>query len=121
MTKARKYRPERLAALVQESLARALATELKDPRVGFATITGVTVSADGSHATIRVGVMGTDVEKERAMKGLLHARGFLRSHLARTLRIRSAPELHIVLDHGLEHATRIDAILRELKHDEPIS
>ena len=70
MTKSGKYRPERLAALIQECIAGALATSVKDPRVGFVTVTGVTVSPDGSHALIRVSVMGSEEEKARAFEGL---------------------------------------------------
>jgi ribosome-binding factor A len=112
--RAGRHRPERLAALLQETLAEALAKQVKDPRVGFVTLTGVTVSPDGSHATIRVSVMGSEAEKTRALAGLDHARGFLRSHLAHELALRVTPELHFLLDRGIEHAQRIDRILRDL-------
>jgi ribosome-binding factor A len=112
------HRPERLAALIQESVADAVGTLVKDPRVGFVTVTGATVSADGTHAVVRVSVMGTEEEKERALEGLNSARGFLRSHLARTLSLRSIPELKFELDRGLEHAQRINQILSDLKRDE---
>ena len=109
---------ERLAALVQESLAATIATKVKDPRVGFVTITGVMVSADVKHATVRVSVLGSDEERQAAMDGLENARGFLRSDLARSLETRSVPELHFVLDKGLDHAARIDEILASMKRDE---
>jgi ribosome-binding factor A len=112
------HRPERLATLIQESLAAAIASKLKDPRVGFATITGVTVTADAKHATVKVSVLGSDEEKQATMQGLAHARGFLRTHLAQTLDIRSVPELHLVLDRGLEHASRIDEIIERIKQGE---
>jgi len=118
MSRSPSRRPERLAALIQETLAAAIATQLKDPRVGFATVTGVTVSADAKHATVRVSVMGSDDEKQATLEGLLHARGFLRTHLARTLETRSVPELHLVLDKGLEHAARIEEVLQQLKREE---
>lgn len=92
--------------------------ELKDPRVGFVTVTGVTISQDGSHATVRVSVLGDDVTKASAMEGLASARGFLRTHLARTLSLRSTPELQFELDRGLEHAARIDTIIAKLKQQE---
>jgi ribosome-binding factor A len=118
MRRSTSHRPERVATLIQESLAATIALKLKDPRVGFATITGVTVSADVKHATVRVSVLGSDEEKQATMDGLEHARGFLRSHLARTLDLRSVPELHMVLDRGLEHAARIDQIIDSIKQDE---
>jgi ribosome-binding factor A len=118
MKKSGKHRPERLAALIQESVASALATQVKDPRVGFITVTGTTVSPDGTHAVLRVSVMGTEEEKARAFEGLESARGFLRTNLARTLSLRTIPELHFELDRGLEHAQRINQILADLKRDE---
>lgn len=118
MKRSRPHRPERVAALVQETLAGALATEVKDPRVGFVTITGVTVTADGAHATVRVSVLGPEDAKARALAGLESARGFLRTHLAQTLPLRTAPDLKFELDRGLEHAQRIDRILADIKRDE---
>ena len=113
------HRPERLAALVQAAVASALTSEVKDPRVGFVTVTAVRVAPDASHATVHVSVLGSDEEKAGAMAGLNSARGFLRSHLARVLPLRTAPELHFVLDRTLERAARIDQLLGEIKRDEP--
>jgi ribosome-binding factor A len=118
MTRSGKHRPERLAALIQESVAAAVATSVKDPRIGFVTVTGVSVSPDGTHAVVRVSVMGAEEEKTRALEGLDSARGYLRGHLARTLSLRSIPELRFELDRGLEHAQRINQILADLKRDE---
>ena len=115
------HRPERLAALLQQTLAEALANRVKDPRVGFVTLTGVEVSPDGGHATVRVNVMGTEEEKASAMEGLNSARGFLRSHLAHALTLRITPELHFHLDRGLEHAQRIEQLLAQLRRDETAS
>jgi ribosome-binding factor A len=114
-----KHRRERMSELIRHAMADAIATELKDPRVGFATVTRVTVSADVTHATIYVSVLGTEEEKARAMEGLGHARGFLRSYVAKNLHIRTAPELHIELDRGLEHAAHIDELLHKLEEEEP--
>jgi ribosome-binding factor A len=118
MRPAGRHRPERVAALVQETLADTIATRVKDPRVGFVTITGVEVSADCTHATVRVSVMGSEEEKARAMDGLASAKGFLRTRLAQTLSLRTTPELHFLLDRSLEHAARVERILAELKDEE---
>lgn len=111
---AHRHRPERVAALVQETLARALTTRVKDPRVGFVTVTAVDVSPDYSYATVKVSVLGDEEEKTRAMEGLESASGFLRSILARTLDLRTTPELRFFLDRGIEHAARINRILDDL-------
>ena len=112
------HRQQRVAAQIHQWLAQALATRVKDPRVGFATLTRVTVSADLSHATVRVSVMGSEEEKAQAMEGLGHARGFLRSILAQSADFRTVPELHFVLDRGLEHAQRIDQLLADIEPEE---
>lgn len=119
MKRSGKHRPERLAAIIQESVAEALAKSVKDPRVGFVTVTGAVVSPDGTHASVKISVMGSDEEKQRALEGLESARGFLRSLLARTLALRNAPDLHFELDRGLEHAAHINRLLADLKRDEP--
>ena len=113
------HRPERIAALIHQHLALALQGLLKDPRVGFVTITSVRVSPDASHAHIRVAALGEEDEKASAMEGLASARGFLRSHLARALSLRTMPELHFHLDRGIEHAARIAELLGE--SDEVVS
>ncbi|HEX9729800.1 MAG TPA: 30S ribosome-binding factor RbfA [Gemmatimonadales bacterium] len=114
-----RHRPERLAALVRETLARAIATLVKDPRVGFVTLTDVTVTPDGSHATVLVSVLGAEEDKQRALEGLDSAKGFLRSHLASVLTLRVVPDLTFRLDRGVEHAQRIDQIIHQIKHDGP--
>lgn len=112
-------RPEQMAETVRQIVADAiLRGEVRDPRVGFVTVTGVEVSRDLSHATVRVSVMGEAAEKEGALEGLRHAAGFFRSLLARTLRTRTVPELHFEPDRGLEHAARINAILSDLRQGE---
>jgi ribosome-binding factor A len=102
---------------VQECLADAIARQVRDPRIGFVTITGVTVSPDITHAIIRVSVMGSEEDKVRALDGLNSAKGFLRSHLAGALKLRVTPELQFSLDRGLEHAQRIDELLDGLAED----
>jgi ribosome-binding factor A len=115
MTRSSHHRTERLAALIHETLAEALTREVKDPRVGFVTVTEVSVTPDGAHATVRVSVLGTEEEKTEALAGLSSARGFLRTHLARSLPLRVAPELVFELDRGREYQQRIDRILHDLK------
>ena len=119
MKRSGKHRSQRLAAVIKESIADALTRSVKDPRVGFVTVTGIVVSPDGGHAAVSVSVMGSDEEKQRALEGLESAKGFLRGLLARTLDLRTAPELDFQLDRGLEHAAHINRLLADLKRDEP--
>jgi ribosome-binding factor A len=105
---------ETLRQVITESLMR----EVRDPRVGFLTVTGVLVSNDLSHARVLVSVPGEDAEKARAIEGLQSAAGFLRSRAARALTTRTVPELHFELDRGLEHAARINELLNTIRQED---
>ena len=109
------HRPERVAEAIRQTVAEFLTGNVRDPRVGFVTVTAVDVSADLAHARVRVSVMGTDEEKAKSLEGLASAARFLRVQLAKELPLRVTPELCFELDRGLEHAQRIDQVLKELK------
>ena len=112
-----RHRLERVDTLVQQILADALATRVKDPRVGFVTVTHVSVTADLAHAVIHVSVLGDEDAKAAAMAGLDSAKGFLRSQVARAATLRITPELRFELDRSLEHAARIDELLAQTKRN----
>jgi len=107
-----------MAETLRQVVTEGLAREVRDPRIGFVTVTGVLVTADLSHARIMVSVPGDDAEKARALEGLQSAAGFLRSRAARALTTRIVPELHFELDKGLEHAARINNLLGDLRREE---
>jgi len=98
-------------------VAAFLTGNVRDPRIGYVTVTKVEVSADLGHARVWVSIMGTDEERARSLEGLGSAARFLRAQLARELVLRTTPELHFELDRGLEHAARIDDVLRRLRED----
>lgn len=111
------HRPERVAELIRQTVAEFLTANVRDPRIGFVTVTAVEVSADLAHARVWVSVMGTDADKAKSVEGLASAARFLRAQLSRELHLRASPELRFELDRGLEHAQRIDAVLKQLKED----
>jgi len=111
-------RPEQVAETLRQVVADAITRELRDPRIGFVTLTGVLVSPDLSHARLMVTVPGDQAEKDRALEGLQSAAGFLRSRAARALTTRTVPELHFELDRGLEHAARINELLDEIRRED---
>lgn len=117
--RAPRRRPDQVGETIRQVIADLLLTELRDPRIGFATVTGVLVTPDLSVATVRVSVMGTEEERAQALEGLSSAAGFLRGRVARALTARIVPELRFELDRGLEHAARINQILSELRPPEP--
>jgi ribosome-binding factor A len=110
-------RPEQVAETLRQVITDALMREVRDPRVGFVTVTSVQVTSDRSHATVMVSVPGDDVARDRALEGLRSAAGFLRSRAAKTLTTRTVPELHFELDRGLAQAARIDELLHEIRRE----
>jgi ribosome-binding factor A len=112
-------RPEQMAETLRQVITDGLMREVRDPRVGFVTITGVLVTNDLSHARVMVSVPGEETDKARALEGLQSAAGFLRSRAARALTTRTVPELHFELDRGLEHAARINELLNTIRQEDP--
>ena len=109
------HRPERVSELIRKAVGEFLTGDVRDPRIGFVTVIGVDVSADLSHANVRVSVMGTEDEKAQSLEGLASAARYLRAQLSSDLHLRTSPELHFHLDRGIEHAQRIEQVLKELK------
>jgi ribosome-binding factor A len=91
---------------------------VKDPRVGFASITHVEVSGDLRHAKVFVSVMGTPEEQKETMKGLKNANGFLRHELATRLVLRYMPELAFKLDTSIEEGARILALINQVEQED---
>ena len=107
-------RSDRVADLVRGELAAIIQHEMRDPRVKLTTVSGVTVSRDLSHADVRVSVLGEDSHREESLEALKRAAGFIRSQLAKKVRLRTVPELHFSLDRGAEHSQHISKILEDL-------
>jgi ribosome-binding factor A len=112
-------RPEQVAETLRQVITEALLRKVRDPRVGFVTLTAVLVTNDLSHARVLVSVPGDDADKARALEGLQSGAGFFRSLAARALTTRTVPELHFELDKGLEHAARINELLGDIRREEP--
>jgi ribosome-binding factor A len=110
-------RPDQVGETIRQVIADALLTELRDPRIGFVTVTGVRVTNDLSVATVRVSIMGSEPERSAALEGLESAAGFLRSRAGRALTARVVPEIRFELDRGADHAARINQILADLRED----
>lgn len=106
-------RGARIADQIQRSLAELLRLEVRDPRVGLVTLTGVELSRDQSHAKVFFTVLGTGPQAEAAAEGLRHAAGFLRSELAHRLTTRKVPELHFEFDESVERGVRLSRLIDE--------
>ncbi len=108
-------RQEQLSDLIAEELSDLIRTRMKDPRIGFASITDVELSADLRHAKVFVSVLGSPEEQRATLRGLEHAAGFLRHELAQRLNIRYTPEILFRLDQSIERGTRILQLLQEME------
>jgi len=111
------HRAERLADRIRAEVAEIVSAELKDPRIGFATVTGVDMSADLHHARVSVSVLGSAEAQQESLQGLISATGFVRHELGLRLKLRRVPELAFVLDHAVEENARLEMILRQLKNE----
>ena len=99
-------------------LSDLLRTRVKDPRVGFASITHVEVSGDLRHAKIFVSVMGTPEEQADTMKGLKNATGYLRHELATRIELRYMPEIAFKLDTSIAEGARIINLINQVEQEE---
>jgi ribosome-binding factor A len=109
-------RSEKLGDLIREEVSRILIKGLKDPRIGFATITKVDVSDDLREAKIYYSIFGDEREKAESYEGLQSAKGFIKRELGRRVRMKYMPEINFIFDDSLEYGSRIEELLRNLKH-----
>ena len=107
-------RANRVAEQMKKELGDILTTKIKDPRVGFVTVTDVEVTGDLQQATIYVSILGTDKEKEDTLLGLSKAKGFVRSEIGKRIRLRKTPEVTFEFDEAYEYGNHIESILRDL-------
>jgi ribosome-binding factor A len=111
-------RSERVADLIKMEIADILIKKLKDPRVGFVTVTGVDVTDDLRYAKVYVSVMEDEGTRKKTLAGLNSASSFIRSELGRRIVMRRIPELVFKLDNSLEQAAHIFEVLDKIKKDE---
>ena len=109
-------RIEKVQKLAREVLGESI-HNLKDPRIGFVTVTAVRISADLRHARVFVSVFGTPEEQDATMAGLASATPHLRAELGRQVRMKYLPELIFELDKGAEDAQRLEQLLNKI-HEE---
>jgi ribosome-binding factor A len=110
-------RMRRVNESVRQVLSEAL-LELKDPRIGFVTVTGVETSADLRHATVFVSVLGSERKRAQALRGLEAAHGVLQARLGRELRLKRTPQLSFEYDPSVERGVRMSALIDELAPDD---
>jgi ribosome-binding factor A len=105
-------RMRRVDEAVRQVVGDAVAHDLKDPRIGFVTVTDVKTSPDLRHARVYVSVLGDRKKREASVDGLKSAHGYLQRRLAGELRMKNTPELQFVLDETTENAFRLERLIQ---------
>lgn len=109
----RYQRSQRVSELLLHEISHMVQFELKDPRIGFVTLTGVDVTSDIQHAKIYFTVMGDEEVRRKTLTGLDKSIPFIRRELGRRLRLRTIPELSFQYDKSIEYGARIESLLKE--------
>lgn len=113
-----KNRTGRVGEQIKKELSVLIQTEMKDPRIGFITVTGVDVTNDLSQAKIYLSVLGDEEQKTNSLKGLEKAKGFLRSELGKRVMLRHTPELIFKFDESISYGSHIEKLLGDLSQED---
>lgn len=108
------HRSEKVEQFIKEELSQIIQREVRDPRIGFVSITGVEVSVDLRHARVFVSVLGDAEAKEATMGGLRSALGYIRRELGGRLRMRYTPNITFKLDESIERGARVNKLLGDV-------
>lgn len=110
-------RSNRVAEQMKKEITEIIARKIKDPRVGFVTVTDVAVTGDLQQATVYITSLGNDRERAETLQALEKASGFIRSEVGSRIRLRRTPELAFEFDTAFEYGNKIDELLRGLHED----
>lgn len=111
-------RANRVGEQMKKELGEIIGQKVKDPRIGFVTVTDVEVTGDLQQATVFISVLGTDSEKEATLMGLSKAKGFIRSEIGKRIRLRKTPEIEFAFDDSVEYGNRIETLLKQVQDED---
>ena len=111
-------RNDRVRAAMRQEISSMLQRDLKDPRLGFATVTDVRVSGDLQHVQVFVSILGDDVSRQQTMEALESARGYVRSEIGRRVQLRLTPEITFAYDDSIERGARLLRLISEVQSEE---
>jgi ribosome-binding factor A len=112
-----RVRVGRVGEQIKKELSQIVQSELKDPRIGFLTVTGVDVTNDLSLARVFLSVMGTEEQKAATLKALSAGTGYIRSELGKRIRLRKIPDLQFKFDASIDYGSRIDSLLHQINRE----
>lgn len=113
-------RATRVGEQMKKELGDIIGRKLKDPRVGFVTVTDVEVTGDLQQAKVYITVLGDDEQKQNTLKGLAKAKGFIRSEIGKRIRLRKTPEILFEFDESIDYGNRIESLLKEINRAESL-
>jgi ribosome-binding factor A len=111
------HRANRVGEQMKKELSDIIGRKIKDPRIGFVTVTDVQVTGDLQQAKVYISVLGDEEQRENTLKGLAKAKGFIRSEVGQRIRLRKTPEIIFEWDESMEYGNRINTILHQLHND----
>jgi ribosome-binding factor A len=115
------HRANRVGEQMKKELSDIIGRKIKDPRIGFVTVTDVQVTGDLQQATVFISVLGDDEQKENTLKGLAKAKGFIRTEIGNRIRLRKTPEIIFEFDESIDYGNRIETLLHQLhEEDKPM-
>ena len=114
-----KVRVEKVQELMKQEVSDIIFNELKDPRIGFVTVTSVTCTEDLREAKIYVSVMGDEKKARDTLNGLNSSLGFVRREIGKRIRLRFTPEINFALDTSLNYSDHIQRLLNEIHEEQP--
>ena len=114
---AKQLRIEKLQELIKQEMSKMLLTDLKDPRIGFVTVTDVEMTGDLREAKIYVSIMGDADKVKNSLEGLNSALGFIRREIGQRIRLRFTPEISFALDTSLDYGDHIQKLLLQVEGD----
>ncbi len=107
-------RANRVGEQMKKELGDIIGRKIKDPRIGFVTVTDVSVSGDLQIAKVFISVLGDEEQRQNTLKGLAKAKGFIRSEIGQRIRLRKTPEIQFEFDESIDYGNRIETLLHEL-------
>lgn len=107
-------RSNRVGEQMKKELSEIIGRKLKDPRIGFVTVTDVAVTGDLQQATVYISVLGDEKQREDTLKGLEKAKGFMRSEIGQRIRLRKTPELFFEFDESIDYGNRIETLISKI-------
>jgi ribosome-binding factor A len=113
-----RLRAARIGEQMKKELSDIIGRKLKDPRIGFVTVTDVRVTGDLQQAKVYISVLGDEEQRQNTLKGLAKAKGFIRSEIGQRIRLRKTPEIYFEIDESIDYGNRIESLIKQISEEE---